>query len=105
MFTPLVLVLFLIPLPPLPEPAGFIVNVDASRGTEVALFIGDKRIEAGKLYVVKGANPSKLTLEARYVDYDTRKVYRFDVDLTPGYVSEITLTIRAAPPLELLARK
>jgi hypothetical protein len=105
MFTPLVLALFLTPLLSPPEPAGFIIKVDASRGTNVALFIGDKELKVGTLYVVKGHYPSKLTLEARYVDYDTRKVYRFDVNLTPGYVTEITLTIRAAPPLELLARK
>ena len=88
---------------PAPDPAGFRIEMDVNRGVDVALFIDGKLVKADTLYRVDGL-PGKVTLKGKAVffDHDTRRELPFEVELTPGYITTITIKIRANPALVLL---
>ena len=77
------------------------INIDINHGVDVVLVVvaADHEfvIPAGKTVAFHGYGNSKLVVEARFVNWDKREVYRFTIELVPGRLIEGTLRIRANP--------
>ena len=91
---------------PAPEPAGFKIDLDVNRGVDVVLYVEGVKIQPGKLYKINGLG-GPVTVKGRAVFYndDERKIFEFPVELQPGYISELTVKIRANPPPVVLVRR
>ena len=89
-----ILALVLLALVSPPEAAGYRIKIDAPEGVKVSVMLDGKEVTAGKLYVLRGYRPDTLTFRVM-IDGEAHDM---PVDLTPGMVVTVTITIRPPPP-------
>lgn len=85
------LVLLALILPP--EPAGYCIKIDAPDGVKVSVSLDGKEVTTGKVCVLRGYRPDLLTFKVM-IDGEA---HFMDVELEPGMVTTVTITIRPPP--------
>jgi hypothetical protein len=94
----LILALALQLQPPTESIAAFRINLDVNEGVDAVVYVGDLRIQPGRLYIVEDIKKSlPLKAKAIYYDYNKRITKEFLFDLVPDQVMTLTITIRAVP--------
>ena len=80
-----------------PEPAQFVFVVDTN--TQVSVFVGNMRIEPGKVYQVEPfIGTIHVPITVKYVDGDVVATHTGMMTLHSGKSRQITIKVYARPP-------
>jgi len=95
--------LILASLIPVPEPAAFSLEVDASRHSEYSITLNGQALRPGLNYVTEPLyGPATVEIEVRWTDGDEQVRRTFTVTLEPGYRHTLRIYIPRVYPTTVL---